>query len=116
MSVMEVDTTVVENEADILARYTLAMPLFNFLLVTLPRNDGPSILFTALTALYQITHAGFLFVHLNGIISVLRLWPDDVSASLIMNLLYRFGSNNCYRNVALFAFVGEFVVGVIGIV
>lgn len=86
-SVMEVDTTVVENEADIFARYTLAMPLFvrllfhlqfshaitqNFLLVTLPRNDGPSILFTALTALYQMTYAGF-FVHLNDMLSILRL-------------------------------------------
>ncbi|ETW85236.1 hypothetical protein HETIRDRAFT_101044 [Heterobasidion irregulare TC 32-1] len=110
MTVMEVDVAVVENEADILARYTLAIPLFNFLLATLPRDDGPSILSTALTALYQIAHADFLFVHLNDMLSVLRLWPDDVSASLIMNLLYRFGSNNCYRNVALFTFVGEFVV------
>ena len=87
MTVMEVDAAVVENEADILSRYTLAMPLFvrllfhpqfshaitqNFLLVTLPHNDGPSILFTALTALYQMTYVGF-FVHLNDIISVLRL-------------------------------------------
>ncbi|ETW85183.1 hypothetical protein HETIRDRAFT_448384 [Heterobasidion irregulare TC 32-1] len=71
MSVMEVGVAVVENEADIFARYTLAMPLFNFLLVTLPRNDGPSILFTALTALHQMTYAGF-FVHLNDMLSVLR--------------------------------------------
>ena len=87
MTVIEVHLAVVGNEADILARYTLAMPLFvrllfhpqfshaitqNFLLVTLPHNDGPSILFTALTALYQMTYAG-LFVHLNDMLTILRL-------------------------------------------
>ena len=87
MSVMEVDAAVVENEADILARYTLAMPLFlglllhsqfshaitqTFLLATLCRNDVPSILFNALTALYQMTYAGF-FVYPDDMLSVVRL-------------------------------------------
>lgn len=89
----------------------------NFLLGTLFRNGGIAILLSALTALYQMTYAGF-FVHLNSIPPVLRWlqWlcplkyclealsvnevgsglmiqdslqgvPVDVSASLIMNLV-----------------------------
>ncbi|KAJ7771506.1 hypothetical protein B0H16DRAFT_1451617 [Mycena metata] len=43
--------------------------------------------------------------------------PVNVSASLIMNLLSGFGSNNYYRDVLVrFAFIAGFGVGVIGIV
>jgi len=89
----------------------------NFLLATLFHNGGIAILLSALSALYQMTFAGF-FVHLNSIPPVLRWlqWlcplkytlealsvnevgsglmiqdtlqgvPVDVSASLIMNLV-----------------------------
>ncbi|KAL4246145.1 ABC transporter [Abortiporus biennis] len=131
----------------ILVLYTLAMTLYNFLLACLFSNGGIAILLSALSALYQMTFAGF-FVHLNDIPPVLRWlqWlcplkytlealsvnevgsglmiqdtlqgvPVDVSASLIMNLLFGFGSNNYYRDVlVLFAFIAGFGVGVIGIV
>ncbi|KIP10262.1 hypothetical protein PHLGIDRAFT_101348 [Phlebiopsis gigantea 11061_1 CR5-6] len=131
----------------ILVLYTLAMTLFNFLLAILFSNGGIAILLSALTALYQMTYAGF-FVHLNDIPPVLRWlqWlcplkytlealsvnevgsglmiedtlqgvPVDVSASLIMNLLFGFGSNNYYRDVlVLFAFIAGFGAGVILIV
>ncbi|KAF7353753.1 putative ATP-dependent permease [Mycena venus] len=131
----------------ILVLYTLAMTLFNFLLGTFFHNGGIAILLSALSALYQMTFAGF-FVHLNSIPPVLRWlqWlcplkyclealavnevgsglmiedtlsgvPVDVSASLIMNLLFGFGSNNYYRDVlVLFAFIAGFGLGVIGIV
>ncbi len=55
----------------ILVLYTLAMTLFNFLLGTLFNNGGVAILLSALTALYQMTFAGF-FVHLDSIPPVLR--------------------------------------------
>lgn len=92
----------------------------NFLLGTLFQNGGIAILLSALSALYQMTFAGF-FVHLNDIPPVLRWlqWicplkytlealsvnevssglmivdslqgvPVDISASLIMNLVCRF--------------------------
>ncbi|KAI0062057.1 hypothetical protein BV25DRAFT_1825918 [Artomyces pyxidatus] len=131
----------------ILVLYTLAMTLFNFLLGSLFRNGGLALLLSALTALYQMTYAGF-FVHLHAIPPVLRWlqWlcplkyalealavnevgaglaiqdtlqgvPVDVSATLIMNLLFGFGDNNYYRDVlVLFAFIAGFGVGVIGIV
>ncbi|KAJ7063611.1 hypothetical protein C8F01DRAFT_1133693 [Mycena amicta] len=131
----------------ILVLFTLAMTLFNFLLGTLFNNGGIAILLSALSALYQMTFAGF-FVHLNSIPPVLRWlqWlcplkyslealavnevgsglmiedslqgvPVDVSASLIMNLLFGFGANNYYRDVlVLFAFIAGFAVAVIGIV
>ncbi|GLB35512.1 putative ABC-2 type transporter [Lyophyllum shimeji] len=113
----------------ILVLYTLAMTLFNFLLGTMLHNGGIAILLSALSALYQMTFAGF-FVHLNAIPPVLRWlqWlcplkytlealsvnevgsglliqdtlqgvPVSVSASLIMNLLFGFGANNYYRDV-----------------
>ncbi|KAG5643567.1 hypothetical protein DXG03_000662 [Asterophora parasitica] len=100
----------------ILVLYTLVMTLFNFLLGALFDNGGIAILLSALSALYQMTFAGF-FVHLNAIPPVLRWlqWlcplkytlealavnevgsglliqdtlqgvPVSVSASLIMNL------------------------------
>ncbi|KAM5542745.1 hypothetical protein V8D89_003706 [Ganoderma adspersum] len=113
----------------ILVLYTLAMTLFNFLLACLFRNGGIAILISALTALYQMTYAGF-FVHLNDIPPVLRWlqWlcplkyslealsvnevgsglmiedtlegvPVNVSAALIMQTLFGFGANNYYRDV-----------------
>ncbi|KAF7323496.1 ABC transporter protein [Mycena chlorophos] len=131
----------------ILVLFTLAMTLFNFLLGTLFNNGGIAILLSALSALYQMTFAGF-FVHLNSIPPVLRWlqWlcplkyslealavnevgsglmiqdtlqgvPVDVSAELIMNLLFGFGANNYYRDVlVLFAFIAGFAVMVIGVV
>ncbi|KAG6816110.1 hypothetical protein H0H87_008567 [Tephrocybe sp. NHM501043] len=131
----------------ILVLFTLAMTLFNFLLGALFQNGGVAILISALTALYQMTFAGF-FVHLNDIPPVLRWlqWlcplkytlealsvnevgsglliedtlqgvPVSISASLIMNMLFGFGSNNYYRDVlVLFAFIAGFAVGVIGVV
>ncbi|KAI0700493.1 hypothetical protein C8T65DRAFT_657534 [Cerioporus squamosus] len=113
----------------ILVLYTLAMTLFNFLLACVFRNGGIAILVSALTALYQMTYAGF-FVHLNDIPPVLRWlqWlcplkytlealsvnevgsglmiedslegvPVNVSAALIMQTLFGFGANNYYRDV-----------------
>ncbi|KAH9857541.1 hypothetical protein C2E23DRAFT_804715 [Lenzites betulinus] len=113
----------------ILVLYTLAMTLFNFLLACLFRNGGIAILLSALTALYQMTYAGF-FVHLDDIPPVLRWlqWlcplkytlealsvnevgsglmivdtlegvPVNVSAALIMQTLFGFGKNNYYRDV-----------------
>ncbi|KAJ7221642.1 hypothetical protein GGX14DRAFT_430547 [Mycena pura] len=131
----------------ILVLYTIAMTLYNFLLGTFFNNGGIAILLSALSALYQMTFAGF-FVHLNSIPPVLRWlqWmcplkyslealavnevgsglmiqdtlqgvPVDVSASLIMNLLFGFGANNYYRDVlVLFAFIAGFGLGVIGVV
>ncbi|KAF9009506.1 hypothetical protein BDQ17DRAFT_1348227 [Cyathus striatus] len=131
----------------ILVLFSMAMALYNFLLGTLFRNGGIAILLSALSALYQMTFAGF-FVHLNDIPPVLRWlqWlcplkyclealsvnevnsglmivdtlqgvPVDISASLIMNLLFGFGTNNYYRDVlVLFAFIAGFGLGVIGVV
>ncbi|RDB24157.1 putative ATP-dependent permease [Hypsizygus marmoreus] len=113
----------------ILVLYTLAMTLFNFLLGTMFHNGGIAILLSALSALYQMTYAGF-FVHLDAIPPVLRWlqWlcplkytlealsvnevgsglliedvlqgvPVSISASLIMQLLFGFGLNNYYRDV-----------------
>ncbi|KAF8162818.1 hypothetical protein B0H34DRAFT_693057 [Crassisporium funariophilum] len=122
----------------ILVLYSLAMTLFNFLLGTLFQNGGIAILLSALSALYQMTFAGF-FVHLADIPPVLRWlqWicplkftlealsvnevdsglmiedtlqgvPVSISASLIMNLLFGFGLDNYYRDVLIL--VG-FIVG-----
>lgn len=55
----------------ILVLYSLAMTLYNFLLGTLFENGGVAILLSALSALYQMTFAGF-FVHLSDIPPVLR--------------------------------------------
>lgn len=131
----------------ILVLYTLALTLFNFLLGTLFHNGGIAILLSALTALYQMTFAGF-FVHLETIPPVLRWlqWlcplkfclealsvnevgsglmiqdtlsgvPVNVSAALIMNILFGFGQNNYYRDVlVLFAFIAGFGIAVIGTV
>ncbi|KAI0648383.1 ABC transporter [Trametes meyenii] len=113
----------------ILVLYAIAMTLFNFLLACLFRNGGIAILISALTALYQMTYAGF-FVHLADIPPVLRWlqWlcplkytlealsvnevgsglmivdslegvPVSTSAALIMQKLFGFGENNYYRDV-----------------
>ncbi|KAH8832894.1 ABC transporter [Flagelloscypha sp. PMI_526] len=131
----------------ILVLYTIAMTLFNFLLGTLFTNGGIAILLSALSALYQMTYAGF-FVHLNAIPPVLRWlqWlcplkytlealsvnevgsglmivdvlegvPVNVSAALIMDMLFGFVRNSYYRDVlVLFAFVAGFGIMVVGVV
>ncbi|KAH6919115.1 ABC transporter [Coprinopsis sp. MPI-PUGE-AT-0042] len=131
----------------ILVLYSLAMTLFNFLLGTLFQNGGVAILLSALSALYQMTFAGF-FVNLNDIPPVLRWlqWlaplkytlealsvnevdsglqikdtlegvPVNVSAALIMQLLFGFGLNNYYRDVLiLFGYIAGFGISVIGVV
>ncbi len=131
----------------ILVLYTLALTLFvcfysgqsllfqlmicapqNFLLGALFQNGGVAILLSALTALYQMTFAGF-FVHLDAIPPVLRWlqWlcplkyclealavnevgsglmiqdslagvPVNVSASLIMNTVRRFSFSRLRRS------------------
>lgn len=131
----------------VIVLYTLVMTLFNFLLGTLFRNGGIAILLSALSALYQMTYAGF-FVHLASIPPVLRWlqWlcplkytleaisvneigsglmindtlqgvPVNVSATLIMQLLFGFGLNNYYRDIlVLFAFIAGLGVSVIAVV
>ncbi|KAG2359299.1 hypothetical protein BDR07DRAFT_1415403 [Suillus spraguei] len=131
----------------VIVLYTLVMTLFNFLLGTLFRNGGIAILLSALSALYQMTYAGF-FVHLASIPPVLRWlqWlcplkytleaisvnevgsglmisdtlqgvPVNVSATLIMQLLFGFGLNNYYRDIlVLFAFIAGLGVVVIAVV
>ncbi|KAF8638787.1 hypothetical protein AX17_001846 [Amanita inopinata Kibby_2008] len=131
----------------ILVLYTLSMALFNFLLGTLFYNGGIAILLSALSALFQMTFAGF-FVHLSDIPPVLRWlqWidpmkytlealsvnevgsglmikdtiqgvPVNISASLIMQLLFGFDVHNYYRDVlVLFGFIAGFGIGVIAVV
>jgi len=131
----------------ILVLYTLAMALYNFLLGTFFYNGGIAILLSALTALYQMTFAGF-FVHLDNIPPVLRWlqWtcplkfalealsvnevnsglmivdkiqgvPVDISASIILQLLFGFDQQNYYRDVlVLFAFIAGFGISVIAVV
>jgi len=128
----------------IIVLYTLVMTLWNFLLAIVFENGGIATLISALSALYQMTYAGF-FVHLNSIPPVLRWlqWlcplkyalealsvnevgsglmivdnlegvPVDISASVIMNLLFGFSADAYYRDVLVFcAFIGGFVVTVI---
>jgi hypothetical protein len=55
----------------IVALYSFVMTLYNFLLGALFQNGGVAILLSALSALYQMTFAGF-FVHLTDIPPVLR--------------------------------------------
>ncbi|KAF9023043.1 hypothetical protein BDZ89DRAFT_1093146 [Hymenopellis radicata] len=117
----------------ILVLFTLALTLFNFLLGALFQNGGVAILLSALTALYQMTFAGFFWLcplkyclealAVNEVGSGLMIQdslagvPVNVSASLIMNTLFGFGSNNYYRDVlVLFAFIAGFGLGVIGVV
>ncbi|KIY64126.1 hypothetical protein CYLTODRAFT_493393, partial [Cylindrobasidium torrendii FP15055 ss-10] len=117
----------------ILALYTLALTLYNFLLGAVFSNAGLAILLSALSALFQMTFAGF-FVHLNTIPHVLRWlqWvcplkyslealsvnevgsglmivdqlegvPVNVSAVLIMETLFGFKGNAYYRDVLILA-------------
>ncbi|EKM56050.1 uncharacterized protein PHACADRAFT_122183 [Phanerochaete carnosa HHB-10118-sp] len=131
----------------ILVLYTLAMTLFNFLLACWFNNGGVAILLSALTALYQMTFAGF-FVNLGNIPQAIRWlqWlcplkftlealsvnevgsglmiqdtlqgvPVDLSASLVMDLLFDFGPGNYSRDVlVLFGFGVGFAVSVILVV
>ncbi|GBE82781.1 Probable ATP-dependent [Sparassis crispa] len=131
----------------ILVLYTLGMTLFNFLLACVFRNGGIAILLSALLALYQMTYAGFFLhltsippvlrwlqwlcplkytleaLSVNEVGSGLQIQdtlagvPVEVSASLIMQMLFGFGENNYYRDVlVLFAFIAGFGLGVIGVV
>ncbi|KAL1754144.1 hypothetical protein FB107DRAFT_216275 [Schizophyllum commune] len=131
----------------ILVLYTLAITLWNFFLGTLFENGGVAILLSALSALYQMTFAGF-FVHLTSIPPVLRWlqWlcplkyclealsvnevgaglmiedtlegvPVNVSASLIMEMLFGFKQNAYYRDVlVLFAFIAGFGIAAVMVV
>lgn len=131
----------------ILVLYTLAMTLFNFLLACTFRNGGVAILLSAIFNLFIMTFAGFfvhlsdippvlrwlqwfsllkycleaLAVNEVGsglqIVDVLQGVPVNVSAQLIMNLLFGFGENNYYRDVlVLFAFIAGFGIALITIV
>ncbi|KAG9052708.1 hypothetical protein FS842_009354 [Serendipita sp. 407] len=131
----------------VLVLYTFAMTLFNFLLACTFRNGGIAILLSALFNLFIMTFAGFfvhladipqalrwlqwfsllkycleaLAVNEVGsglqIVDTLQGVPVNVSAQLIMNLLFGFGENNYYRDIlVLFAFIAGFGLALIGIV
>ncbi|PVG02198.1 hypothetical protein CPB86DRAFT_751576 [Serendipita vermifera] len=131
----------------VLVLFTFAMTLFNFLLACTFRNGGIAILLSALFNLFIMTFAGFfvhlsdippvlrwlqwfsilkylleaLAVNEVGsglqIVDVLQGVPVNVSAQLIMNLLFGFGANNYYRDVlVLFAFIAGFGIALITIV
>lgn len=108
-------------------RRKLTAVLQNFLLACVFSNGGVAILLSALSGLFQMTFAGFfvhlndippvlrwlqwidplkyaleaLSVNEVGsglqIVDTLEGVPVDVSAQLIMNLLFGFGDNNYYR-------------------
>ncbi|KAG2355762.1 hypothetical protein BDR07DRAFT_1425226 [Suillus spraguei] len=127
--------------------YTLVMTLFNFLLGTLFCNGGIAILLSALSSLYQMTYASFFVhlasippvlhwlqwlcplkytleaISVNEVGSGLMISdtlqgiPVNVSATLIMQLLFGFGLNNYYRDIlVLFAFIAGLGVAVIAVV
>jgi hypothetical protein len=131
----------------ILVLYTICMALFNFLLGSAISDGGLAILLSAITGLYQMTFAGFFVhlnsipqvlrwlqwmcplkytleaLSVNEVDSglqikdVLQGVPVDVSASLIMHLLFGFDANNYYRDVlVLFAFIAGFGAGVVAVV
>ncbi|KAH9992457.1 hypothetical protein BJV77DRAFT_1060460 [Russula vinacea] len=131
----------------ILVLYTICMALFNFLLGSAISDGGLAILLSAITGLYQMTFAGFFVhlnsipqvlrwlqwmcplkyaleaLSVNEVNSglqiedVLQGVPVDVSASLIMHLLFGFDANNYYRDVlVLFAFIAGFGAGVVAVV
>ncbi|GAB1517059.1 hypothetical protein RhiTH_000102 [Rhizoctonia solani] len=113
----------------VLVLYALAMTLFNFLLATSFRNGGVAILLSALFNLFTMTYAGFFvnlsaippvlrwlqyFSILKYLLEALAVnevgsglmiqdtlegVPVNVSASLIMELLFGFGENNYYRRL-----------------
>ncbi|EJD46146.1 hypothetical protein AURDEDRAFT_113810 [Auricularia subglabra TFB-10046 SS5] len=131
----------------VLVLFSICMTLFNFLLGTMFNNGGVAILLSALACLYQMTFAGFfvhlndippvlrwlqwldtlkylleaLAVNEVGsglmIVDDLQGVPVNVSAQLIMNLLFGFGSNNYYRDILiLVGFILAFAIGVIATV
>ncbi|PFH53584.1 hypothetical protein AMATHDRAFT_79061 [Amanita thiersii Skay4041] len=131
----------------ILVLYTLAMTLYNFLLGTFFYNGGIAILLSALGTLFQMTFAGFFVhlsdippvlrwlqwicplkytleaLSVNEVGSGLMIQdtlqgvPVNISASLIMQLLFGFGLQNYYRDVlVLFGFIAGFGLGVIAVV
>ncbi|CAE6473936.1 unnamed protein product [Rhizoctonia solani] len=131
----------------VLVLYALAMTLFNFLLATSFRNGGVAILLSALFNLFTMTYAGFFvnlsaippvlrwlqyFSILKYLLEALAVnevgsglmiqdtlqgVPVNVSASLIMGLLFGFGENNYYRDVLiLFAWIAGLGAGVVGMV
>ncbi|KAH9023839.1 ABC-2 type transporter-domain-containing protein [Lactarius pseudohatsudake] len=131
----------------VLVLYTIAMTLFNFLLGAAVRNGGLALLLSALSGLYQMTFAGFFAhlnsipqvlrwlqwmcplkyaleaLSVNEVDSgleiqdVLQGVPVNVSASLIMNILFGFDEKNYYRDVlVLVAFIVGFAASVLTVV
>ncbi|KAG8737551.1 hypothetical protein FRC10_008064 [Ceratobasidium sp. 414] len=111
----------------VLVLFALAMTLFNFLLACVFRNGGVAILLSALFNLFTMTYAGFFVnlsqippvlrwlqyfsilkycleaLAVNEVGSGLMIQdtlsgvPVNVSAALIMELLFGFGAKNYYR-------------------
>ncbi|KAH9022606.1 hypothetical protein EDB84DRAFT_1589511 [Lactarius hengduanensis] len=131
----------------VLVLYTIAMTLFNFLLGAAVCNGGLALLLSALSGLYQMTFAGFFAhlnsipqvlrwlqwmcplkyaleaLSVNEVDSgleiqdVLQGVPVNVSASLIMNILFGFDEKNYYRDVlVLVAFIVGFAASVLTVV
>jgi energy-coupling factor transporter ATP-binding protein EcfA2 len=131
----------------ILTLYTIAMTLFNFLLGASICDGGLALLLGALSGLYQMTFAGFFVhlnsipqllrwlqwlcplkyaleaLSVNEVNSGLQIQdilqgvPVDVSASLIMNILFGFDEKNYYRDVlVLFAYIVAFAASVLAVV
>jgi len=125
----------------ILVLYSLAMVQFNFALAALLRNGGVAILLSSLWNLYMMTYAGFFVhltsippvlrwlqyfsilkycleaLAINEINSGLMIQdtlqgvPVNVSAVVIMKLLFGFDTNAYYRDaLVLFAFIAGFTV------
>ncbi|KAG9085177.1 hypothetical protein FS749_004632 [Ceratobasidium sp. UAMH 11750] len=131
----------------VLVLFALAMTLFNFLLACVFRNGGVAILLSALFNLFTMTYAGFFVnlkqippvlrwlqyfsilkycleaLAVNEVGSGLMIQdtlegvPVNVSAALIMELLFGFGLGNYYRDVlVLFAWIAGLGAGVVGMV
>ncbi|KAH9178936.1 hypothetical protein EDB89DRAFT_1929197 [Lactarius sanguifluus] len=131
----------------VLVLYTIVMTLFNFLLGAAMRNGGLALLLSALCGLYQMTFAGFFVhlnsipqvlrwlqwmcplkyaleaLSVNEVSSgleiqdVLQGVPVNVSAALIMNVLFGFDEKNYYRDVlVLVAFIVGFAASVLTVV
>ncbi|KAH9170850.1 hypothetical protein EDB89DRAFT_1976311 [Lactarius sanguifluus] len=131
----------------VLVLYTIVMTLFNFLLGAAMRNGGLALLLSALCGLYQMTFAGFFVhlnsipqvlrwlqwmcplkyaleaLAVNEVNSgleiqdVLQGVAVNVSASLIMNVLFGFDEKNYYRDVlVLVAFIVGFAASVLTVV
>ncbi|KAI9452949.1 hypothetical protein BJY52DRAFT_1291187 [Lactarius psammicola] len=131
----------------ILVLYTITMTLFNFLLGAAVSDGGLALLLSALSGLYQMTFAGFFVhlnsipqvlrwlqwmcplkyaleaLSVNEVKSGLSIQdtlqgvPVNVSASLIMNILFGFDEDNYYRDVlVLCAFIIGFAASVLAIV